>query len=400
MRVASQPASSLIFNCIISLMFALFSLLAKFTRLFTKALKLGQGTTYISNLYLKFFPNSVSFKSFKFSKGVIFVTGTNGKTSTSKIISDILSYLGYTVLHNKTGGNIFRSILGMFLLENNKIKNNDYDFLVLEVDEASVPELAKYFEVDVLVILNFSRDQLDRYFEIENISMGISKLLNENKDINLVYNSEDPYCSEIAASITNTKLAFKKNLELLNISNLSEEYMAFNLDAVVKTLAGYGYYPKDYLTPLRTIKKPYGRGEEIIYKGVKFVLTLAKNPSSFNSNLIELSKKKNLENLLFCLNDETPDGADISWIYDIEPYLIFEVANGKSLFFSGHRAYEMANRITLALEENKKVIVDTQIKNIVNQILKSKLNEIEVICNYSSMLQFRKILLGKNILWN
>ena len=47
---------------------------------------------------------------------------------------------------------------------------------------------------------------------------------------------------------------------------------------------------------------------------------------------------------------------------------------------------------------NKKVIVDTQIKNIVNQILKSKLNEIEVICNYSSLLQFRKILLGKNIL--
>lgn len=379
-------------------MFSLFSLLAKSIRILTKTFKLGQGTTYISNLYLKLFPKSITFKTYKFSKGVIFITGTNGKTSTSKIIADILNYLGYTVLHNKTGGNILRSILGMFLLENNKVKNNEYDFLVLEVDEASVLELSKYFEVDVLVILNFTRDQLDRYFEIENISNGIIKFLKDNKDVNLVYNSQDAYCSEIASEVSNTKLSFKKNLELLNISNLTEEYMAFNLDAVVKTLAGYGYYPKDYLTPLRTIKKPYGRGEEIIYKGVKFVLSLAKNPSSFNSNLIELSKKKNIENFLFCLNDETPDGADISWIYDIEPHLVYEVANGKSLYFSGHRAFEMANRVSLAVLETKKIIVETEIKKIISLILKSKVNEIEVICNYSSMLQFRKLLLGKTIL--
>jgi len=350
-------------------MFSLFSLLAKSIRILTKTFKLGQGTTYISNLYLKLFPKSITFKTYKFSKGVIFITGTNGKTSTSKIIADILNYLGYTVLHNKTGGNILRSILGMFLLENNKVKNNEYDFLVLEVDEVSVLELSKYFEVDVLVILNFTRDQLDRYFEIENISNGIIKFLKDNKDVNLVYNSQDAYCSEIASEVSNTKLSFKKNLELLNISNLTEEYMAFNLDAVVKTLAGYGYYPKDYLTPLRTIKKPYGRGEEIIYKGVKFVLSLAKNPSSFNSNLIELSKKKTIENFLFCLNDETPDGADISWIYDIEPHLVYEVANGKCLYFSGHRAFEMANRVSLAVLETKKIIVETEIKKIISLIL-------------------------------
>jgi len=381
-------------------MFTFFSLLAKFTSFIFRSFKLGQGTTIISNIYLKFFPKSVNFDNYKFSKGIIFITGTNGKTSTSKILSDILIYLGYSVLHNKTGGNILRSVLGLFLLQNNNQKKNEYDFLVLEVDEASVYEMAKYFQVDVLIVLNFSRDQLDRYFEIENISNSIHRLLIENKDINLVFNSDDIYCEEIATGIINTKIPFKKNLDLLSISNLNEDFMAYNLDAVVKVLSGYGYYPKDYITALKTIKKPYGRGEELIYKGVKFKLNLAKNPSSFNSNLIELSKKKGYENLLFCLNDETPDGRDISWIYDIEPHLIYEVANGKSLFFSGHRAFEMANRITLAVDESKKVLADTEIKNIISQIIKNKVNEIEVICNYSSMLQFRKILTGKNILWN
>jgi UDP-N-acetylmuramyl tripeptide synthase len=174
--------------------------------------------------------------------------------------------------------------------------------------------------------------------------------------------------------------------------------LAYNLDAVVKTLSGYGYYPKDYLTALRSIKKPYGRGEEILYQGIKFKLHLAKNPNSFNNNLIELQKRKGFDNLLFCLNDETPDGRDISWIYDIEPYLIYEVANGKNLYFSGHRGFEMGNRISMAVEDSKKIIVEVKLKEILKSILKSKITEIEVLCNYSSMLQLRKILTGKNIL--
>ena len=381
-------------------MFTLFSFLAKFIRKIFQFLNLGQGTTLVSNLYLKLFSKNLDFSSFKFNKGVIFITGTNGKTSTSKLLSDFLKYLGYRVLHNETGGNILRSIVGLFLLKNGELTKNEYDFLILEVDEASVSEIAKYFQVDVLIILNFTRDQLDRYFEIENISEDIKNLLLQNPQINLVYNSEDPYCLSIVEKLKNIKIPFNKNFDLLKISNIREEFMAYNLDAVVKTLSGYGYYPKDYLTALRSIKKPYGRGEEIIYKGIKFKLHLAKNPSSFNNNLIELAKKKSFENVLFCLNDETPDGHDISWIYDIEPYLIYEVADEKNLYFSGSRAFEMAQRINMATGSSKKVIVEIKLKDILEKIIKSKITEVEVICNYSSMLQLRKILTGKNILWN
>lgn len=380
-------------------MFTLFSLLAKITKSIFKIFKIGQGTTLVSNLYIKLFPNNINFSKFKFTKGVIFVTGTNGKTSTSKLLSDFLIYLGYKVLHNDTGGNILRSILGLFLIKNGEVPKNEYDFLVLEVDEASIPEIAKYFSLDVLILLNFTRDQLDRYFEIENISEGIKNLLQQNPQINLVYNIEDPYCLEIANEVKNIKISFNKNFDILKISNIKEDYMAYNIDAVVKTLSGYGYYPKDYLTALRSIKKPYGRGEEIIYRGVKFKLHLAKNPTSFNNNLIELQKKKGFDNILFLLNDETPDGLDISWIYDIEPYLFYEVANEKNLYFSGSRAFEMANRVNMAIDNSKKIIVEIKIKDILHSIFKSKITEVEVLCNYSAMLQLRKLLIGSNILW-
>jgi len=379
-------------------MFTLFSGIAKITKFIFKILKIGNGTTFISNIYLKFFSKNLNFSGFKFSKGVIFITGTNGKSSTSKLLADFLKYLGYKVLHNETGGNILRSIVGLFLIKNGEVLKNNYDFLVLEVDEASVPELSKYFNIDVLIILNFTRDQLDRYFEIENISNGIKNLLIQNPDINLVFNNEDPYCLQISENLKNIKIPFNKNLDILKITNIKEDFMAYNIDAVVKTLSGYGYYPKDYLTALRSIKKPYGRGEEIIYRGVKFKLHLAKNPTSFNNNLLELQKRKGYENILFCLNDEIPDGKDISWIYDIEPYLLFEIADKKNLYFSGHRAFEMANRVNLTLDSAKKIIVEVKLKEILQSIFKSKITEIEVLCNYSSMLQLRKILIGNNIL--
>lgn len=380
------------------MMFSLFSIIAKiFSKLF-KTFKLGQGTTFISNFYLKFFRKNLNFNKFKFKNGVIFVTGTNGKSTTSKLIADIFNFLGYKVLHNKTGGNILRSVLGMFLIENGKEKNNEYDLLVLEVDEGSVVELAEYFKIDVLVLLNFSKDQLDRYYEIENLTTGLKNLLKKNPLTNVVYNSEDVYCCEIVEDLENVKLSFKKNLDLLNISNISEEYMAWNLSAASKLLAGFGYFPKDYLTVLRSIKNPYGRGENLQYKNMKIKLFLVKNPNSFNNNLVEFSKRNPSENYLISLNDNEADGRDISWIYDIEPYLIFEVFNEKSLYFTGKRSYEMANRITMPLEITKKVIVKPQLKDIFAYLEKQKCFDIVILCNYTSMLEIRKFVTGRSIL--
>lgn len=380
------------------MLFNLFSLLSKTTALIFRYLKLGTGTTIVSNLYIKLFPKNINFDSFKFTKGVIFITGTNGKTSTSKIMADTLNFLGFRVLHNKTGGNILRSILGMFLLQNNKVKNNEYDFLVLEVDEASLLDISKYFLVDVLVILNFSRDQLDRYFEIENITSNIKKFLISSPDTSLVYNSEDIFCEEIANSIKNNKITFKKNLDLLTLSNLNDDFMAYNLDAVVRTMAGYGYTPKDYISALRNIKKPYGRGEEVIFDSIKYTIYLAKNPSSFNSTLESLIKQNSKSDILYILNDNTPDGTDISWIYDIEPDLLHTYSNNKNIFFSGKRAFEMAQRVSVTMSEKKIFIANDNLKSILTLIKKSKLSKIDIICNYSAMLEIRKILTGRNIL--
>jgi lipid II isoglutaminyl synthase (glutamine-hydrolysing) len=380
------------------LIFKFFSILAKTFYFFVNVLKLGKGTTYISNYYIKYFEKNICFKDFVFSRGIIFVTGTNGKTTTSKVLSEILGVLGFKVLNNKTGGNILRSILGMFLLEYKFFEKNKYDFLVLEVDEASVEAISRYLKPNILILLNFSRDQLDRYFEIENISSNIVNTLNNHPETLIVFNVNDTYCLNIIEQVENDSFPFEKNLKLLKESNFSEEYMAENLDAVEKTLLLNRIKTETFIPFLKKIKKAYGRGEILEYKGIKFYLNLAKNPSSFDKNLIELYKAGPIKNVLILLNDDFSDGTDISWIYDIEPELLNRVLENKNLYFSGSRAYEMAQRVRYATNDFNLVLVERNIKECLNDIKNRKIEDVYVLCNYSAMLNLRKNLVGKKIL--
>lgn len=379
------------------LIFNLFSILAKLIANIFSLFNLGSGTTLVANLYLRYFKDSFNLKSFIFSKGVIFVTGTNGKSTTSKLLADILKGLNKKVLHNDTGGNIFRSIVGMFLLNKNIFFKNKYDFLILETDEASINIISKYVKPTHLIILNFSRDQLDRYFEIENISENIINLLNSRKKIKLVYNLDDTYCMEIAKKISNEKLSFRNDYDTLKFSSYTEDFMASNLSAVLACLLDLGIYKSDFLHILKDLKKPFGRGEKIIKGTTEFELHLAKNPSSFNSNLIELIKRKNLKYFLIVLNDEIPDGRDISWIYDVEPALLNDLLHKKKVIFSGSRAFEMASRVQYAVKDFNLLYANRDLKDCFIYLNQNEINEIVILCNYSAMLQIRKILTGKNI---
>lgn len=380
------------------LTFKFFSLITKIFYLTVRLFNLGSGTTLISNIYLAYVKNNPNLNSFIFTKGIIFVTGTNGKTTTSKLIADTLTILNYKVLHNETGGNIFRSIVGFFLLNANFILKNKYDFLVLEIDEGSVELFSKYFIPTHLIVLNFSRDQLDRYFEIENITSSLVKTLQKNKRIVLIYNSEDSYCNEIADNLSNLKYSFEKDFELLSKTQYTESFMATNISALKTLTNTLGHDISKNHSLLKSLQKPYGRGERIFKHDKAFEIHLAKNPDSFNNNLIELVKRKNLKNFLIILNDNQPDGTDISWIYDIDPVLLNSLLYKKRLFFSGKRAYEMATRCRYATPELNVNYIDKNLKETFLHIIENDYSEIIVICNYSGMLEVRKILTGKNIL--
>ena len=134
-------------------------------------------------------------KHFNITGKVIAVTGTNGKTSTTNLIGNILSNVG-TVVSNREGNNINTGIASLLVKNCDLSGNINCDYLVLECDEHYIPVVFKDLKLDSFVVLNFFRDQLDRTGEVETLIQKIDKFL-ENYTGDLILNSDDPNVSRL-----------------------------------------------------------------------------------------------------------------------------------------------------------------------------------------------------------
>lgn len=130
---------------------------------------------------------------------VFLVTGTNGKTTTVRILCTLLGELGYTVITNPSGANL-DSGLTTTLIDNFKVlKNSSPDTLalVLEIDEAYFAKLAGSLNPSVCVVTNFFRDQLDRYGELQHTRDLIARGLDQTQ-AQLVLCADDSLCASLA----------------------------------------------------------------------------------------------------------------------------------------------------------------------------------------------------------
>ncbi|SFB05083.1 Mur ligase family protein [Clostridium frigidicarnis] len=107
---------------------------------------------------------------------VVLVTGTNGKTTTTSMIYNILKSQGLDVITNNTGANMLPGIVACFA-DNYKFFYEKERFAVIEVDEANVKFITKHITPNIITITNLFRDQLDRYGEVyttlEKIMEGV-----------------------------------------------------------------------------------------------------------------------------------------------------------------------------------------------------------------------------------
>ncbi len=110
---------------------------------------------------------------------VILVTGTNGKTTTTSMIYNMIKDSNKFVISNSTGANMFPGIVACFV-ENFSFNNKEEKYAVIEVDEANVKFITEYVSPEIITITNLFRDQLDRYGEVyttlKKILEGIEKI--------------------------------------------------------------------------------------------------------------------------------------------------------------------------------------------------------------------------------
>lgn len=130
------------------------------------------------------------------SCGSIVVSGTNGKTTSSRLLSGMLGRTGYHLVRNHSGSNLERGLAATLVREADlfgSIASEDQSIGVFEIDEAALPNIIKVISPRLLLLLNLFRDQLDRYGEVATVAGSWSSAVAAmSGDTQLLVNADDP----------------------------------------------------------------------------------------------------------------------------------------------------------------------------------------------------------------
>lgn len=415
----------------------------------SKNFNLGSGSTWPGHIALSLNPNFIRQTLALHPKGVklkvIIIAGTNGKTTTGKLIAEILRANKKNVLHNEAGANLINGLASTLITGVNVSGKLNQDYLIFESDENALPEVLEQTNPDFIICLDLFRDQLDRYGEIDSIAKkwrgSFKKLL---PNTTLILNSDDPqiaylssdtkakslyfgleeegksqtshgadttYCPRCLGKLEFQKVFFshlgiwscpkcglrrpKPNISSITHYPLSGTYNKYNSLAASLFAKSEGIKQDAIDKAFKNFSPAFGRGEKIVYKQKNVQVFLSKNPTSFNQSLVT-AKMLGGKNLLILLNDRIPDGLDVSWIWDINMEELLIGFN--SIIVSGDRCYDMGLRIKYCNSSKFKIEPSLQ-KALGIAIANIATDEVlYVLANYSSMLDIRKILTGKKIL--
>lgn len=426
----------------------LFSLFfAKIAYFMLRITKISSGTAIIGYFVLKICPQFLVYANEYILKSKLNITGTNGKTTTSGLISHLITGDDFSVVNNALGANMLTGIVNALALQIKPFKKADYS--VVECDEAFLEVIYEKFDADYLLVTNLFRDQLDRYGELATTKRFIQNGIDKKPDLQLVLNADDPlvasfeYKNKQPIYFGVENVYYKDGLEHTS-SKAEEAYTCPCGKSLIynkKFYAQQGHYycecgytrpePKykadvtlykthsvlnvngrEYEIPLvglfnaynalgaialceelgikniqeniKTFKVAFGRSEIKYLNNKRTLVQLIKNPVGAS----EVLKTVDLDsNILIIINDNYADGRDVSWLWDAE----FECLRNskKEIVVSGIRANDMALRLKYAEVNNVKIISD--IKTAVDYVGKIADNDITILPTYTALLKLNKM---------
>ncbi|MDU5426873.1 MurT ligase domain-containing protein [Actinomyces urogenitalis] len=339
-------------------------------------------------------------------RGVVVVSGTNGKTTTTKMIVQLLQSQGLKVLTNRTGSNFIRGVLASLLTEVDWRGRVDADIAVLELDEAHAVRFIQHVRPQATLLLNVMRDQLDRFGEVDYTASLLHQVAQATTGV-VVINQDDPrlvspdFLDTLSARTASfgigpaLRSVFLSDDELhtartsqptaarpgeavpgpmspshptvlldklhgqevtlqvrgvrrrvsMTIRGVHNQLNACAALALTLEILGPKADVSSVLDELSRVEPAFGRGEVVELDGREVELSLVKNPAGFRMGLLTAAQAEaetGPETLMVAINDEYADGRDMSWLWDVEFAGLRE--EGVAVV-TGVRAWDMALRL-------------------------------------------------------
>ena len=174
--------------------------------------------------------------------------------------------------------------------------------------------------------------------------------------------------------------------------SLPAVYNLYNTVAAVCAGNAAGIADEILLKAAGSISACFGRMENFSLGGKDVQMILVKNPAGCNQALDFVNGACEDYDIVFCLNDKTADGHDISWIWDADYEKIVEDPRRKQIFVSGIRAEDMQLRLKYAGAEEREILLEKDFGVLLQKISENN-RRVFILPNYTSMLELRKVIL-------
>ncbi len=405
--------------------------IAKLLRFLTRLR--GGGSAFPGLVLMKLRPQVLSETLGSLPLGTVFVSGSNGKSTTTTMIAALLRAHGTRVFSNPAGGNLPQGLASAVVGAASLGGRVSADIAVLEVDEAYAGMIADALAPNWVVLTNIQVDQLNRFGEPENVYRMLRDLA-ARATTGVLVNAGDPNFLALGAEIA----ALGSRVEYVDLSpealasarhgvvaaplhseapqrlpgapaallqttsgarasiRVGSEDVALNLPApglhyaVDATLAvgcvalvlGQDLDSQAVADSMGRSVPVYGRGEIISFKGADIALTMMKNLPSLQANLDAMTKSPEL--VWVAVDEGTPDP---SWIYDVDLGVVDHVD-----VLTGTKAWQWAVFLEYRGIPYGRVIEDTsEALSAVRSMARERGVPVAAIVNYEQMMLIRRL---------
>ncbi len=184
----------------------------KLSAVVSRLLGKGGGTALPGLVATRVDPGIVRELSSQLEHGSVVVSGTNGKTTTARMLGAILSDASFAPLRNTSGSNLMRGLASSLISRSNLLGNlsrRDGSLGLFEADEAALPEILANVTPRAVLLLDLFRDQLDRYGEVATVARLWSTAIRRlPPDATVVANADDPLVAEVTRPAEDSTLYF------------------------------------------------------------------------------------------------------------------------------------------------------------------------------------------------
>ncbi|WP_168584024.1 Mur ligase family protein [Gephyromycinifex aptenodytis] len=376
---------------------------------------------------------------------VVVVSGTNGKTTTTRMLVAVLRAHGKKVVTNPTGSNFTRGVISALLGEAPANGRIAADMAVLELDEAHALRFVAVVAPTRALLLNVARDQLDRFAEID-YTADLLRRLARTARLGVVLNRDDSFIARIAREMQVDVRYFGVHPEMADrLPELQEADVRFEDESaapelgaqdgllrpeelqpdgtqrftvefaagghvgpvqlrqrglaaminataaatMARSLLGSEFNAATAAEALSSVAPPFGRGEVIDLGGRTLELVLVKNPAGFTVALGAYGSTPVAT--MIAINDNTADGRDVSWLYDVS---FASLAQRGVSIVSGQRAYDMALRLEYDQVSTDRVI--PELEPALDAFLAAHPGQpLRIFCTYTAMMSLRRVLAAR-----